>query len=89
MRHISSAEFTQWQAFYQLEPFGPEAQSWRAAMLASILANVNRDPKVRRKPYTVSDFMPEVPMTPKEKQEDLKERISAAMRSLGGKTRTR
>ena len=44
MRHISSAEFTEWQAFYQLEPFGPEAQSWRAAMLASILANVNRDP---------------------------------------------
>lgn len=87
MRHISSAEFTEWLAFYQLEPFGPEAESWRAAMLASVLANVNRDPKVRRKPYTVADFMPEVPMTVEEKRADLAARISAAMRTLGGKVK--
>lgn len=87
MRHISSAEFTEWQAFYQIEPFGPEADSWRSAMLASILANVNRDPKKKREPYTIDDFMPGVPMTIEEKRADLKERISAAMRAFGGRTK--
>tara|TARA_R110001632_G_scaffold42945_1_gene108692 strand:+ start:2513 stop:2659 length:147 start_codon:yes stop_codon:yes gene_type:complete len=36
-------------------------------MICTIIANVNRDPKARRKPYQISDFMPK--QKPKSKKE--------------------
>lgn len=35
-----------------------ERQDFRAGMVASVIANVNRDPKHRREPWQTSDFMP-------------------------------
>lgn len=57
-RRVSSREFAEWLAYERLEPFGPERDDLRAALVAAVIANVNRDPKKRRKPYEVSDFMP-------------------------------
>ena len=38
---------------------GTEVEDWRAGLIASTIANANRDPKKRRKPYAPADFMPE------------------------------
>ena len=49
-------EFIEWQAYYTLEPWDEVRADWRAGMLASVYANVNRDPK--KKASKPSDFMP-------------------------------
>ena len=36
-----------------------ERSDWRAGLISSTIANVNRDPKKRKKPYTPQDFMPQ------------------------------
>ena len=46
---------TEWQAFYDLEPFGEMRGDLRAGIVASTVANVMGDPK---KPLSPSDFMP-------------------------------
>lgn len=55
---MSSREFVEWMAFYQIEPFGEERADLRAGVIASTIANANRDPKTRSKPFTPSEFMP-------------------------------
>jgi hypothetical protein len=54
---MSSREFTEWQAYFALEPFGEERADIRAALVASVIANVNRNPKKRSSPFAVKDFM--------------------------------
>ena len=41
-----------------LQPFGESAAWYRNAMLMSLHANMNRDPKKRSEPYTPDDFLP-------------------------------
>lgn len=55
LAEISSAELTEWQAFYDLEPFGDIRADLRSGIVASTLANVMGDPK---KPTSPKDFMP-------------------------------
>jgi len=59
LARISSRELSEWMAFFQLEPWGAEVEDWRTGLIASTIANVNRDPKKRRKPYEPEDFMPQ------------------------------
>lgn len=54
-QRVSAAELTEWMEFFRLEPFGPEVESWRAGMIASVVANVNRGKGT--KPYKPADFM--------------------------------
>lgn len=89
MRWVSAPEFTEWMAYAELEPFGPDAEAWRAGVIASTIANVYRDRKKRSKAYTPQDFMPEEPTTPAERARTLTERIGSAMMSLGGQVRPR
>jgi len=58
LRRMSSRELTEWMAFFSLEPWGTEVEDWRAGLIAATIANANRDPKKRRKPYEPQDFMP-------------------------------
>lgn len=58
---MSSAEITEWLAFYQLEPFGGERDDLRTGIVAATVANVNRDPKKQKRPFEASDFMPVFP----------------------------
>jgi hypothetical protein len=58
LSRISSRELTEWMAFFSLEPWGTEVEDWRAGLIAATIANANRDPKKRRKPYEPQDFMP-------------------------------
>ena len=68
LSRISSRELTEWMAFFSLEPWGTEVEDWRAGLIASTIANVNRDPKKRRKPYEPEDFMPRRDRRPAEEQ---------------------
>ena len=45
-------------AFAGIEPFGEERADVRAGIIASVIANVNRDAKKRSQPFAPSDFMP-------------------------------
>jgi len=69
LSRVSSRELAEWMAFYQLEPWGTETEDWRAGLIASTVANANRDQKRRRRPYEPQDFMPRRDVRPKETEE--------------------
>jgi hypothetical protein len=50
-------EFLGWQDYYAEEPFGEWRADVRSGVVASVVANVNRDDKKRPEPYTAADFM--------------------------------
>lgn len=79
---MSSAEFTEWMAFYQLEPFGEERADLRSAIVATTVANAHRGKHQR--PYRVEEFMPRFERYPKSPEEMLAyvEMLNAA---FGGK----
>lgn len=58
LARMSSRELTEWMAYATLEPFGAERGDLRAGIVASTIANVNRDPKSRPEPFAPQDFMP-------------------------------
>ncbi|HYF94418.1 MAG TPA: DUF4035 domain-containing protein [Symbiobacteriaceae bacterium] len=44
-------------AYYRMEPWGTEVDDARAGIVASTIANANRDPKRQRRPFSIHDFM--------------------------------
>jgi len=68
LARIDSRELTEWMAYYSLEPWGTEPEDLRAGIIASTIANVNRDQKKQRKPFTPKDFMPVWDRPPKQEQ---------------------
>ena len=52
---MSSKEFSEWMAYYTIEPFGQWRDNYHATLSASILANVNRGKS--QQPYSINDFM--------------------------------
>ena len=55
---ISSDEFTEWLAYYQLEPFGEQIADMRHGTACALLANVNRNAEARPQAYKPDDFVP-------------------------------
>lgn len=55
---MSAQEFDEWWSYFQVEPFGEERADLRMGIIASTLANINRDAKARPEPYRPLDFMP-------------------------------
>ena len=78
---ISSHELTEWQAYAQLEPFGEERADIRMATNTMVLANANRDPKKKRTPYTIEDFMlfRDEPDKPQPSREETAEKVARMM----------
>lgn len=60
-RDMPASELLEWMEYERLEPWGSWRDNWHHALNASILANVNRDPKRKSTPFTVADFMYEDP----------------------------
>ena len=56
LNRMSSREISEWWAFYQLEPFGRDADFLGHAITAQTVANVHRTKDVP--PYDIEDFMP-------------------------------
>lgn len=88
---ISSHDFAEYWVHFQLDPWGLEREDLRAGIVASTIANANRDPKKRRRPWTPDQFMPHVAepegRDDEEPDEDdiaeHAERVDALMTSLG------
>lgn len=59
LARTDSRELAEWMAYAQLEPFGEEREDLRAGIVASTIANANRDPKKRKKPFAPEDFIPD------------------------------
>lgn len=57
---VSSHDFAEYWAHFQLEPWGTEREDLRSGIVASTIANVNRDKKKRARPFLPSDFIPKV-----------------------------
>lgn len=57
---MSSAEFTYWVEFHAMYPFGPDADLWRSAVVASTVANTGGKRK-DGKAWQVKDFLPRNP----------------------------
>lgn len=55
---MDSAEITEWMAFERLEPFGGLHDELMLGQVAAVVANVNRNEKVRPEPFTPADFGP-------------------------------
>ena len=55
---ISSREFTEWLAYYQLEPFGETIADLRHGVATAAMANFNRNSKDKPEPYKALDFIP-------------------------------
>lgn len=90
---MSSAEFTEWAAFYSLEPWGFDMENWRFGVIASVIANSVRDRKKRKRPFVPEDFMPSedkaARRTSEVNQDVLRAKIDAAMKSFGASKRKR
>lgn len=54
---MTDEAFAEWIAFARVEPFGPWADDQRNAMHLAQHAEMHRDTKKRRKPFTTGDFM--------------------------------
>lgn len=46
-------------AYDVLDPFGNQRGDFQAAGIASVIANVHRDPKKHRQPFARGDFIPD------------------------------
>lgn len=54
---IDSSELTEWMAYAGLEPFGPEADDYRAGVMPALHANSNRRSDSQT-PFRPRDFFP-------------------------------
>lgn len=56
LSRISSAEITEWMAYYDLEPFGEKRADLRSAIVSKVIADANSE---KNKSFDVDDFMPQ------------------------------
>lgn len=78
----------EWQQYAELEPFGEERADWRAAMIASTMANIHA--RKKGKPaFKIENFMPKFGKAPEQNTlnpgEILLEKVMAANWALGGR----
>ena len=59
LSEMSWAQFYGWTIYSSLEPFGSKREDLRAGVVASVIANVNRDSQKRAKPFQPFEFFPE------------------------------
>lgn len=77
---MSSAEVSLYQAYYRVNPWGPERSDLNAAMQMQQVAEMHRDPKRKSDPYKLSQFMPFQP-----KEELSEDQLAAKIRASFGK----
>jgi len=74
-------------ALGRIQPVGEAGAYWRAAMIAATIASLLSDPKARRQPYTLDDFMPAEPLDPLTPEEEIaaaKARMDSLFSGMGG-----
>lgn len=53
---MNSREFSEWQAYDRVEPFGFARDNLMAGLVTAAVYNVNRDPRKMPKPFQPGDF---------------------------------
>jgi hypothetical protein len=53
---INSREFSEWQAYSRIEPFGFVRDNLMAGLTTAAVYNVHRDPRKRSAPFQPGDF---------------------------------
>jgi hypothetical protein len=56
LRRLSARQFRRWMLYEQVEPFGQLREDYRAAMVASHVANTGYDTS-KRGPFKIEDFL--------------------------------
>ena len=81
-REIDSAEFSEWMAYYSLEPFGERLADARCGIVASTIANS----MTSGKRYKPDEFMPQTPDEARPRTSDeLAAKAKAITHMMGGK----
>jgi len=62
-----------------------ELLNYRGALICSVIAEVNRDPRKRKRPFTPDDFMPKQKIKLTDKQ--MTDQIKAINIALGGEVK--
>jgi hypothetical protein len=81
LAEISSAQYSEWMAFYRLEPYGEERADLRAGIIASTIANANRGKN--QKVFKPSDFIAR--FDPPDEEAEAALMIEKVRAALGGK----
>lgn len=68
LAEMSAGQWWEWIAYSHVDPFGEERGDLRAGIIAATIANANRNPKKRPRPFTPADFMPKVNQRPQKVQ---------------------
>lgn len=83
---LRPSELGMWWALWRRDPWGEQRDDLRTGIVASLIANVNRDPKRRSAPFKPEEFMPYFERPDQEEaSQDLSRRIRAALKNAGQK----
>jgi hypothetical protein len=58
LNELSGRQLREWEVYYHTKPFGSQLGFYQSGIIASVLANVNRDSKKSPTPFKAEDFMP-------------------------------
>ena len=58
LNRMDAKELSEWMAYDQLQPIGPQRTDLGLGIIAATVANCHRDPKKRSSAYEPSDFAP-------------------------------
>lgn len=56
---MSSSQFTEWEAFFSISPYGTRAETLRAGLVAATVANFS--PASKKHDFSPADFLPRQP----------------------------
>lgn len=85
LRRVSSRELSEWMLYYEREPFGEERADTRAALISSTVANTARNPKKKRKPFKIKDFLLEFGKRKAQGWQEQLQIVEMFNRAMGGK----
>ena len=77
----------QFNALLSRYTYEQESLDYRAALICSILAEINRDRKKRKKPFTPTDFMPKRRDDEKLTDEQMLNRVKMISKALGAEVK--
>lgn len=82
LRPLSPQDLAEAQAFYRLEPWGPERDSWHAALIAMSCIQPWSKQRLQMRDFVLT-------FVPKEKPKSLREKVRAVAMSIGAKFKTK
>ncbi len=86
---LTSAEFSEWIAFYSIEPFGSQADDLRAGVVAAVTANTVRSKGQKAaRPADFFHSLREAPAVQEVERLSVDDTMNSLARSLGVKRRS-